>query len=127
MVLAFFDYHVDEGTLVRLLDTDDSGTIFANLARIEHLGFRVAIGPGSPADLLAVTGRGVPLITAVYTAHLPTYPLPPWAPHCVVVAGATRSRVAIYDPDPHRNAGPDLVPFPRFVAAWRARDYRMAS
>src|SRR5437879_713248 len=100
MVLSFFGCEMGEGELALLLDTHPvAGTRFDDLARIEQLGFLVAVGRGTMADLRAVDQRSAPLIAAVYTAHLPTHPLPPWASHCVVVAGATRSNVAIYDPD----------------------------
>lgn len=44
--------------------------------------------------------------------------------HCVVVAGMTRSRVAIYDPQ--RADGPDEILLPRFQAAWQFKRCRAA-
>jgi ABC-type bacteriocin/lantibiotic exporter with double-glycine peptidase domain len=127
MVLAFFGREVAESEIGLLLGTTPQGTSFASLIRVEQLGFQVTLGTGTVADLRAVTDRGIPLITAVHTSQLPAYPLPPWVPHCVVVAGASRSHVAVYDPGSDRTPTPDLVPLPGFEAAWRARRYLMAS
>lgn len=127
MVLAFFGYELAERDLVILVETDITGTLFDNLVRIEQLGFDVLIRPGRSADLRAVTARGVPLITAVHTAPLPTYPLPPWGRHTVVVAGVAGSEVALYDPYSRRETAPALIPLAQFESAWAAGRYRMAA
>jgi ABC-type bacteriocin/lantibiotic exporter with double-glycine peptidase domain len=123
MVLAFFGRNVQEEEIARLLETHWAGTAFRQIARVDALGFDVTLGSGGLADLEAVYLRRTPLIVAVHTLLLPTYP-PPGGRHCVVVAGATDTEVAIYDPD--RHSAPDIVPATAFDAAWRIRQYRMA-
>ena len=124
MILAFFGHEFTEHELVRLLDTNWEGTEFGKIASIASLGYEVTIASGSQADLRAVCSRGIPLIAAVHTLLLPTYG-PPGGAHCVVVAGATDTETAIYDPD--RSAAPDVIPAMAFDAAWRRRQYRMAA
>jgi ABC-type bacteriocin/lantibiotic exporter with double-glycine peptidase domain len=123
MVLAYHGRELSEDELARLPGTTRAGTDFLDLQRLESLGFEVRTRAGTFRDLLTIANSGLPLIVAVHTLHLPTYPAP-GGPHCVVAAGATRARVEIYDPD--RPRAPEQVPAPAFEAAWRRRQYRMA-
>src|SRR6266542_1697933 len=99
MVLAYFGVSVTEDYLVQLLDTDPvGGTELKQIVRVEPLGFQVDVRRATLGELAALSLRRVPVIVPVYTAHLPTHPLPPWGAHTVVVAGVTASQVVIFDP-----------------------------
>src|SRR5689334_9883927 len=111
MVLAFFGRNVSEADIAPLLGTDDTGTRFDDIANVGSQGFRVTISKGSLADLQRVYTSGTPLIVAVHTLHLPNYPAP-GGKHSLVVAGATRGRVWVYDPD--RAGAPEIIVTPQF-------------
>src|SRR6266542_4359829 len=99
MVLAHFGVSVTEDYLVQLLDTDPvGGTELKQIIRVESLGFRVDVRRGTIGELATLSAGRVPAIVPVYTAHLPTHPLPPWGAHTVVVAGVTEAEVMIFDP-----------------------------
>lgn len=123
MVLEFFGLHLQEDEIARLVETDGSGTVLGRIANVEPLGFDVTIGPGTFADIQAAFGQGLPVIAPVKTLLLPNYG-PPDCSHCVVVAGATRAKVAICDPE--QNSAPDVIPVTVFQAAWKQKQYRMA-
>jgi ABC-type bacteriocin/lantibiotic exporter with double-glycine peptidase domain len=122
MVLAYLGQELAETDIAHLLGTDETGTSFANISRVEALGYQVTLGSGIFDDLAAVGSTGIPLITAVDTFFLYA---PPGGAHCVVVAGATASEVAVYDPD--RSPAPIIVQAESFEAAWRRRRFRMAA
>lgn len=124
MVLAFFGHDVPEAEIAQLLGTDDTGTKFDDIVSAGSLGFQVTISKGSLADLQIVYSSGIPLIVAVHTLHLPNYPAP-GGKHSLVVAGATRGRVCVYDPD--RTKAPEFIGATQFERAWKARQSLTAS
>jgi hypothetical protein len=123
MVLKYHGLDVSESELVLLLKTSFRGTLFSAVERASVYGFEVVIREGIPADLLAVTSAGHPLITSVDSLLLPNHP-PPGGAHAVVVAGATTHTVAVLDPD--RPGEPGAVPYDVFIKAWTQRQRRLA-
>lgn len=123
MVLEFFGLNLQEAEITRLLETDGSGTVLGRIANVEPLGFAVSVGPGTFVDIQAAFAEGLPVIAPVKTLLLPNNG-PPDCSHCVVVAGATRAKVAICDPE--QNSAPDVLPATVFQAAWKQKQNRMA-
>src|SRR5688572_22367671 len=123
MVLCYFGVEISESEIARLVLTDGFGTLFDDVIRVAKLGFDVTLGNGSRSDLLRIGATKVPLIASVHSFWLPNYG-PPGGPHCVVIAGATSTEVAVFDPD--RSPAPTLMPFAAFVQAWEKRKFRYA-
>jgi ABC-type bacteriocin/lantibiotic exporter with double-glycine peptidase domain len=125
MLLAFFGHAVEEHTIATLLETDEGGTEFSRIARVESYGFHVSIRVGVYGDLEAVHARSLPVIVAVSPRFLPTYGPLYGGAHSVVVAGATSEEVFIYDPN--REIAPDIIPAADFRKAWESRSCRLAA
>jgi ABC-type bacteriocin/lantibiotic exporter with double-glycine peptidase domain len=123
MVLSYLGAEFTEPELGRLLGTDGYGTLFDDIIRVSQLGFDVTLGNGARSDLLHIRRTGLPLITPVHSLLLPNYG-PPGSPHSVVVAGATSTEVALFDPD--RSPAPTVMPLSAFLSAWERRKFRFA-
>src|SRR5207302_9498680 len=100
MVLAFFGRDVSEAGIAELLGTDDSGTEFASIAKIETRGVRVEMTiPGHYTGLRLALGQQRPVIVGLKPGGLlPSYPAGNYA-HAVVVVGVTAELVCFHDPD----------------------------
>jgi ABC-type bacteriocin/lantibiotic exporter with double-glycine peptidase domain len=124
MVLLYFGLDLAEEEIAGLLGTDETGTLFPDIANVDALGFDAPIGKSTLHGPGELTAAGQPVIARIKTTHLPRYPVPPWVPHGVVVVGVTRGSVWIHDPAQPR--GPEAVPRNAFAAAWRAGQDDMA-
>ena len=126
MVLEYMGISYDYNRLLRVLDTGEGGTLFANLLRLAST-LHLAVVHGKNREELAIFERaisvGLPVIVAVQT-----WPLSYWQPietdHALVVVGLDIEDFYLYDP--YFAIAPQIVDRDSFLAAWSERDFEYA-
>lgn len=117
MALAYIGRTVRYRRLLRILGTQDHGTPFSNLRRLNQLGVTVVVGTGDFDQLYTYLTQNRPCIVSVQTAELPHWNRR--SEHAVIVVGMDSAYV--YLNDPAFEIAPILVPHGDLDLAWLAQ------
>jgi ABC-type bacteriocin/lantibiotic exporter with double-glycine peptidase domain len=128
MVLSYWGERVDEGRLVRQLETSDAGAFFFNLDRLRSWRLVVERVRGDLELLQLQLEAGRPLIVPVDTGLLPYWitrtdvaEAERVTDHAVVVVGIDEESVYVNDPD--FETAPQRVEQAWFDEAWRNHEH----
>lgn len=123
IVLQHLQIPVTYSRLLRVLETERSGSYFSKLRNLESaldLKVELAQGTGDLDQFYGFLDQALPIIVFVNTAELKSY----WAVaafHAVVVTGLDDAFV--YVSDPYFADAPKEVPRAEFALAWLEQDY----
>ena len=123
IVLQYLQIPITYDRLLRILETEQSGSYFSKLKKLEPiLGLSVELAQGTD-DFDVFYGflnQALPITVFVNTAELKSY----WgvaAFHAVVVTGLDEE--SVYVSDPYFADAPKEVPRTEFMLAWLEQDY----
>jgi ABC-type bacteriocin/lantibiotic exporter with double-glycine peptidase domain len=122
MALAYLDYAIDSGQLLRLLKIKPYGAPATNIRLLANLNLTVVYSQTNMAGLEAMLQQGQPIIVFARTGALPYWTYN--TDHALLVVGYDESHVFVNDP--HRSESPIAVPRDSFELAWLERDYYYA-
>ena len=123
IVLQHLQVPIAYARLLRILETEQSGSFFSHLKELESvLGLSVELAQGTDDldQFYRELNQALPIIVFVNTAELKSY----WtvaAFHAVVVIGLDEEFV--YISDPYFADAPKEVPRAEFTLAWLEQDY----
>lgn len=123
IVLDYLHIPITYSRLLRILETDQAGSYFSKLKKLEaELGLIVELTQGNDdLDLLYdYLNQALPIIVFVNTAELKSYWSVPTF-HAVVVTGLDDE--IVYINDPYFAEAPKEVLREEFLLAWLERDY----
>lgn len=118
MITMYYNQPVRYRRLLRALGTQEYGTPFSNLRRLNAFGHTVEIINGTLEQLYAQLLQRRPTIASVQTGQLSYWPRA--SEHALVIAGMDDRFV--YVNDPVLDNGPTPVPMGDFDLAWLEQD-----
>ncbi|MFN8441640.1 MAG: peptidase C39 family protein [Caldilineaceae bacterium] len=120
MVLGYLHIPVRYEKLIRLLETEQHGSVFSKLENLRALYVNVQIQESSIDQIEEALASGLPTIVAVNTRELKSY----WrigVAHAVIVIGIDDRFV--YANDPAFAIAPQKISRAEFELAWLEQDY----
>ena len=118
MIMMYYNQTVRYRRLLRVLGTQEYGTPFSNLRRLNEFGYAVEITNGTLEQLYLQLLQRRPTISSVQTSQLPYWPRA--SEHAVAIVGMDDRYV--YVNDPVLDNGPTPVPLGDFDLAWLEQD-----
>jgi len=118
MILAYWQNHLPEKKLARLLKTDTWGTPISNIRLLSKLKYQVEFDFLNTDKLKNHLDQGEPVIARVWTTMLSYWTIE--TSHVIVVAGYDDGN--IYLNDPAFSNAPQTEEWNGFLAAWAEFD-----